>query len=146
MSTSKDVTSIEDSYGRQRLESDYDPDIVTTTGDPTVTSGTEESMKFIRCSVSSLLGLHRATYSYLKSEEENVTETEYFFFINACRCKDKRGLFTDVSSFDQNDGILVNQNTNKVQQGKVLFRVLEIISTPEFFARIYFFKGNSLLT
>ena len=119
MSTSKDVTSIEDSYGRQRLESDYDPDIVTTTGDPTVTSGTEESMKFIRCSVSSLLGLHRATYSYLKSEEENVTETEYFFFINACRCKDKRGLFTDVSSFDQNDGILVNQNTNKVQQGKV---------------------------
>lgn len=42
------------------------------------------------------------------------------------RCKDKRGLFTDVSSFDQNDGILVNQNQSKIQQGMVDFFTDEI--------------------
>ncbi len=125
MSTSRDVTSIEDS-GFARRRSDSDPDVVTTTGDPTVTSGTEESMKFIRCSVSSLLAFHRATYSYQKAEDQNVTETEYFFFINSCRCKDKRGLFTDVSAFDQNDGILVNQSYPKIQQGMVDFFTDEI--------------------
>ena len=112
MSTSRDITSL-DEYGYTRRDSD----VVSTSGDPTVTSGTEETMKFIRCSVSSLLAFHRATYSFLEKEEENLTETDYFFFINACRCKDKTGLFTDVSSFDQNDGILVNQNKLKIQQG-----------------------------
>ena len=91
--------------------------MASTSGDPTVTSGTAENMKFIRCSVSSLLAFHRATYSFQDKEEENLTETDYFFFLNACRCKDKVGLFTDVSSFDQNDGILVNQNKLKIQQG-----------------------------
>ena len=112
MSTSRDVTSFDDTGYTRR-----DSDVASTSGDPTVTSGTADSMKFIRCSVSSLLAFHRATYSFLQNDEENKTETDYFFFLNACRCKDKIGLFTDVSSFDQNDGILVNQNKLKIQQG-----------------------------
>ena len=123
MSTSKDVTSLDDSYSRKEFLdtlSRKDSDVVSTSADPTVTSGTEETMKFVRCSVSSLLAFHRGTYSYLETDEQNITESEYFFFINACRCKDKRGLFTDVSQFDQSDGILVNQNTNKLQQGIIL--------------------------
>ena len=59
-------------------------------------------------------------------DQQDRTESEFFFFINACRCKDKKGLFTDVSSFDSSDGIIVTQETLRLQQGMVDFFTDEI--------------------
>lgn len=120
MSTSKDITSFDDMPSRRASANSYSED------PPTSSHSMEIMMKLIRCSVSSMLAFHRGTFQFYTDEEENATETAYFFFINACRCKDKKGVFTDVSSFDQNDGILVNQPVNRLQQGMVDFFTDEI--------------------
>ena len=45
-------------------------------------------------------------------------ETDYFYFINAIRAREKKGVaVTDVTAFDQLDGVVVNQDTQKLQQG-----------------------------
>ncbi len=45
-------------------------------------------------------------------------ETDYFYFINAIRAREKKGVaVTDVTAFDQLDGVVVNQDTSKLQQG-----------------------------
>ena len=47
-------------------------------------------------------------------------ETDYFYFINAIRAREKKGVaVTDVTAFDQLDGVVVNQDTSKLQQGLI---------------------------
>ena len=44
-------------------------------------------------------------------------ESDYFYKINAIRAKEKTGPFTDVSTFDRNDGVIVDQSISQLQQG-----------------------------
>ena len=53
--------------------------------------------------------------------EADDLETDYFYFINAIRAREKKGVaVTDVTAFDQLDGVVVNQDTSKLQQGYLI--------------------------
>ena len=49
--------------------------------------------------------------------ESQALESDYFYKINAIRAKEKTGPFTDVSTFDRNDGVIVDQSISQLQQG-----------------------------
>lgn len=51
--------------------------------------------------------------------ESQALESDYFYLINGIRAKEKTGPFTDVSSFDRTDGVIVDQSITQIQQGKV---------------------------
>ena len=86
-------------------------------------------LNYIKCCISYTSNLKKKyslayqkiifTLPFLNFSEdrEDTTESDFFFFINACRCKDKKHLFTDVSSFDSSDGIIVNQDRLRLQEG-----------------------------
>ena len=52
--------------------------------------------------------------------ESQALESDYFYLINGIRAKEKTGPFTDVSTFDRNDGVIVDQSITQIQQGKIV--------------------------
>jgi len=55
---------------------------------------------------------------FCEDTEADDLETDYFYFINAIRAREKKGVaVTDVTAFDQLDGVVVNQDSSKLQQG-----------------------------
>ena len=53
----------------------------------------------------------------ITAPESQALESDYFYKINAIRAKEKTGPFTDVSTFDRNDGVIVDQSISQLQQG-----------------------------
>ena len=51
--------------------------------------------------------------------ESQALESDYFYLINGIRAKEKTGPFTDVSTFDRNDGVIVDQSITQIQQGRI---------------------------
>ena len=47
-----------------------------------------------------------------------MLESEHFYYINACRAKEKSGPFTDVLSYNSNDGVITDQEPVQIQQRK----------------------------
>ena len=56
-------------------------------------------------------------YDNLDNESDDL-ETDYFYFMNAIRAREKKNVaVTDVAAFDQLEGVVVNQDTVKLQLG-----------------------------
>ena len=51
-------------------------------------------------------------------EDGATLESEHFYYINACRAKEKSGPFTDVLSYNSNDGVITDQEPVQIQQRK----------------------------
>ena len=45
----------------------------------------------------------------------DTLESEHFYFINACRAKEKSGPFTDFLSYNSNDGVITDQEQSQIQ-------------------------------
>ena len=59
----------------------------------------------------------KVTFIFIIAPESQALESDYFYKINAIRAKEKTGPFTDVSTFDRNDGVIVDQSISQLQQG-----------------------------
>ena len=57
---------------------------------------------------------------FITATESQALESDYFYFINGIRAKEKTGPFTDVTTFDRNDGVIVDQSITQIQQGLFL--------------------------